>query len=166
MRLHIGYYQSPLGTMQIEASESVLVSVKFLSEEISEKQNQSAGYDIINNTITQLGAYFAGDLKKFELPILFTGSEFQEQVWSEVLKIPYGETSTYAQIAERIGARELARAVGTANGDNPLWIIVPCHRVIGSQGELTGYAGGLWRKQWLLEHEGCQQLLPWKTVKY
>jgi methylated-DNA-[protein]-cysteine S-methyltransferase len=165
MRLHTGYYQSPLGTMQIEASESVLVSVKFLSEEITEKPNQSADSDIIDKAITQLAAYFAGDLKKFELPILFTGSEFQEQVWSEVLKIPYGETATYGQIAERIGARELARAVGTANGDNPLWIVVPCHRVIGSQGELTGYAGGLWRKQWLLEHEGSQQLLPWKITR-
>jgi len=165
MRLHTGYYQSPLGTMQIEASESVLVSVKFLSEEITEKPNQSVDSDIIDKAITQLAAYFAGDLKKFELPILFTGSEFQEQVWSEVLKIPYGETATYGQIAERIGARELARAVGTANGDNPLWIVVPCHRVIGSQGELTGYAGGLWRKQWLLEHEGSQQLLPWKITR-
>jgi len=165
MQLNVGFFQSPLGTMQIEASESVLVSVKFLSEEKSERPNQSGGSDIIAKTINQLTAYFAGDLTKFDLPIVFTGTEFQEQVWSEVLKIPYGSTATYGQIAERIGAREMARAVGSANGDNPLWIIVPCHRVIGSQGELTGYAGGLWRKQWLLEHEGYQQLLPWKTNK-
>jgi methylated-DNA-[protein]-cysteine S-methyltransferase len=147
--------------MQIEASESVMVSAKFLSDEISERQNQSAGSEIIANTIVQLTEYFAGERKKFDLPVLFTGTDFQEKVWSEVLKIPYGETITYAQLADRLGARELTRAVGNANGNNPLWIIVPCHRVIGSQGELVGYAGGLWRKQWLLEHEGSQLLIPW-----
>jgi len=163
--MYVGYFQSPLGTMQIEASESVLVSVKFLSEDLPEKLNFSDGCAIVNKTITQLTEYFAGERKIFELPLIFTGTDFQEQVWAEVLKIPYGTTVTYGQIAERLGAREMARAVGSANGDNPLWIIVPCHRVIGSQGELTGYAGGLWRKQWLLEHEGYQQLLPWKTNK-
>lgn len=161
MPIYTGYYQSPLGTMQIEASESVMVSAKFLSDEISERQNQSAGSEIIANTIVQLTEYFAGERKKFDLPVLFTGTDFQEKVWSEVLKIPYGETITYAQLADRLGARELTRAVGNANGNNPLWIIVPCHRVIGSQGELVGYAGGLWRKQWLLEHEGSQLLIPW-----
>jgi methylated-DNA-[protein]-cysteine S-methyltransferase len=159
--MHTGYYQSPLGTMQLEASESVLVSAKFLSDEISEKQNQSGGSEIIVKTIFQLTEYFAGNLKKFDLPLLFSGTDFQEQVWSEVLKIPYGETVTYGQLADRLGSRELVRAVGNANGNNPLGIIVPCHRVIGSQGELIGYAGGLWRKQWLLEHEGSQLLIPW-----
>jgi methylated-DNA-[protein]-cysteine S-methyltransferase len=158
--MYIGYYESPLGTMQIEASESVLVSAKFLSDEIAEKQNQSGGSDIIAKTIHQLSEYFTGNLKIFDLPLLFTGTDFQEQVWSEVLKVPYGETITYGQLAERLGSRELVRAVGNANGNNRLWIIVPCHRVIGSQGELVGYAGGLWRKQWLLEHEGSQLLLP------
>ncbi len=161
MPIYTGYYQSPLGTMQIEASESVMVSAKFLSDEISEKQNQSVGSEIIANTIAQLTEYFAGERKQFDLPILFTGTDFQEKVWSELLKIPYGETITYAQLADRLGARELTRAVGNANGNNPLAIIVPCHRVIGSQNELVGYAGGLWRKQWLLEHEGSQLLIPW-----
>jgi len=159
--MFIGYFQSPLGTMQIEASESVLVSAKFLSDEMPEKQNHDAGSEIVANTIEQLTEYFAGERKKFDLPLLFTGTDFQEQVWAEVLKIPYGTTSTYGQIAERLGSKELARAIGSANGDNPLLIVVPCHRVIGSQGELVGYAGGLWRKQWLLEHEGSQQLIPW-----
>ena len=110
MRLHTGYYQSPLGTMQIEASESVLVSVKFLSEEITEKPNQSVDSDIIDKAITQLAAYFAGDLKKFELPILFTGSEFQEQVWSEVLKIDKGLISIHRSFFE-LGGHSLKAAV-------------------------------------------------------
>jgi methylated-DNA-[protein]-cysteine S-methyltransferase len=101
----------------------------------------------------QLDAYFAGDLRIFDLPLSPNGTEFQQTVWQELLKIPYGETISYGQLATRLGDPNLSRAVGAANGQNPISIIVPCHRVIGASGKLTGYAGGLETKQWLLDHE-------------
>ena len=102
----------------------------------------------------QLEAYFAGDLTLFDLPIGLHGTPFQLQVWEALRSIPYGETVSYAEIARRIGNTTAVRAVGAANGRNPVPIIVPCHRVIGADGSLTGYGGGVERKQWLLEHEG------------
>jgi methylated-DNA-[protein]-cysteine S-methyltransferase len=102
----------------------------------------------------QLAAYFAGTLRRFQLPLAFVeGTEFQRRVWYALLEIPYGETISYADLAGRIGAAKAVRAVGAANGRNPISIVVPCHRVIGSNGSLTGYGGGLPRKRWLLEHE-------------
>ena len=104
---------------------------------------------------TQLQNYFAGDLRKFDLPLDFQGTDFQKRVWRELETIPYGETRSYAQIAARIGAPTAVRAVGAANGANPIPIVVPCHRVIGSGGRLTGYGGGLPLKKRLLELEGA-----------
>ena len=102
----------------------------------------------------QLAAYFAGDLKEFDLPLAPVGSEFQQQVWKELLEISYGETASYGQIAHRIGRTHVAaRAVGLANGSNPIPVVIPGHRVIGANGKLTGYAGGLERKQLLLSLE-------------
>src|SRR3954454_8177587 len=103
--------------------------------------------------IEQLAAYFAGELKEFDLELDLGGTEFQRLVWTELLKIPYGETTTYGELAERLGRPSAARAVGLANGKNPISIIVPCHRVIGSTGSLTGYGGGLPRKRYLLAFE-------------
>jgi len=103
--------------------------------------------------IEQLRAYFAGTLRKFELPLAPHGTPFQRTVWRALLDIPFGRTETYGALARRIGAGNAARAVGLANGHNPLGIIVPCHRVIGANGSLTGYGGGLERKRWLLAHE-------------
>lgn len=102
----------------------------------------------------QLTAYFAGDLLKFDLPLTPEGTEFQKQAWRALCKIPYGETISYGEQAKRIGQPNAFRAVGTANGQNPISIIVPCHRVIGANGSLTGYGGSLPRKKWLLAHEG------------
>jgi methylated-DNA-[protein]-cysteine S-methyltransferase len=102
----------------------------------------------------QLGDYFAGKRRSFDLPLNLRGTEFQLAVWNELLNVPYGETITYAELARRIGRPSAIRAVGAANGANPIPIIVPCHRVIGSNGTLTGYGGGIDRKQWLLAHEG------------
>jgi methylated-DNA-[protein]-cysteine S-methyltransferase len=102
---------------------------------------------------TQLGQYFAGDRREFNLPLAMNGSEFHRRAWNALLKIPYGETITYGEQARRIGLPEAARAVGTANGQNPLAVVVPCHRVIGANGSLTGYGGGLERKRLLLELE-------------
>lgn len=101
----------------------------------------------------QLRAYFADELKAFELPIRLQGTEFQERVWNELLNIPFGETVSYGELARRLGQPNASRAVGLANGRNPISIVVPCHRVVGSNGQLTGYGGGLPRKRWLLDHE-------------
>jgi methylated-DNA-[protein]-cysteine S-methyltransferase len=102
---------------------------------------------------SQLKAYFAGTLHVFDLPLAGHGTEFQQMVWKALRKIPYGSTQTYGELAKRVGNPNASRAVGMANGRNPIGIIVPCHRVIGTNGTLTGYAGGVQRKQWLLEHE-------------
>jgi methylated-DNA-[protein]-cysteine S-methyltransferase len=104
-------------------------------------------------TREQLDAYFAGDLERFDLPLAPAGTAFQLRVWDELQRIPFGETISYSELAERIGNPRTVRAVGLANGRNPISIIVPCHRVIGADGSLVGYGGGLERKRWLLEHE-------------
>ncbi|MBS1790380.1 MAG: methylated-DNA--[protein]-cysteine S-methyltransferase [Acidobacteria bacterium] len=101
----------------------------------------------------QLAAYFAGELTKFDLPLAMRGTEFQKQVWRELQTIPFGVTISYGELAERVGNPNSSRAVGAANGRNPISIIVPCHRVIGANGKLTGYGGGMERKEWLLAHE-------------
>jgi methylated-DNA-[protein]-cysteine S-methyltransferase len=101
----------------------------------------------------QLDAYFAGDLEQFDLPLALHGTEFQLRVWEQLAKIPFGETISYSELARRLGDPKLVRAVGLANGRNPVSIIIPCHRVIGADGSLVGYGGGLERKKWLLEHE-------------
>ena len=102
---------------------------------------------------SQLDAYFAGEREDFDLPLALHGTDFQMRVWEQLTRIPYGETISYSQLALRLGDPKLVRAVGLANGRNPVSIIVPCHRVIGADGSLVGYGGGLERKQWLLEHE-------------
>ena len=101
----------------------------------------------------QMEAYFAGELTEFDLPLNMIGTEFQKTVWRELLNIPFGVTISYGELAERVGNSSASRAVGAANGRNPISIIVPCHRVIGSNGKLTGYGGGIERKEWLLAHE-------------
>jgi len=107
----------------------------------------------LKTTREQLGAYFAGELKDFDLALHGAGTEFQQTVWRALCEIPYGETTSYGELARRIGQPTAARAVGLANGQNPIAVIVPCHRVIGADGSLTGYGGGLPRKKWLLAHE-------------
>lgn len=101
----------------------------------------------------QIGEYFEGDLQTFSLKLNPEGTPFQRSVWKLLEEIPYGQTVSYAALSKKMGNLKAIRAVAAANGKNPLWIILPCHRVIGSDGSLTGYAGGLWRKKWLLEHE-------------
>jgi len=162
MAKYTGYYQCPLGLLKIEANETALLSVQFLSEEVMSSSIPEASESaIILETIKQLEEYFEGRREQFDLPLEFVGTEFQQKVWKELTKIPFGKTTSYGRLADNLGSRQLVRAVGNANGKNPIGIIVPCHRVIGNSGDLVGYAGGLWRKQWLLEHEGSQKLLPW-----
>ena len=107
----------------------------------------------LTRAVEQLEAYFAGDLKRFDLPLVLTGTAFQVQVWRALADIPYAKTESYGSVAARIGNAKASRAVGMANNRNPLAIVLPCHRVIGSNGALVGYGGGLWMKEWLLQHE-------------
>ena len=151
------YYQSPVGILKIVIKEGFINEIIFLERE----EESTFGEELISNEDKeafekckiQFDEYFAGKRKFFDLPVKQAGTAFQERVWNELIKIPFGKTLSYLQLSQKIGNVKSIRAVGTANGRNNLSIVVPCHRVIGSDGSLTGYAGGLWRKQWLLEHE-------------
>ena len=108
---------------------------------------------VLQEAVSQLQAYFDGKRTHFDFPMNPAGTEFQQKVWKGLCEIPFGKTMSYLELAKQLGDVKAIRAVASANGKNPLWIVVPCHRVIGTDGSLTGYAGGLWRKKWLLEHE-------------
>ena len=154
------YYQSPIGAIKVTATEAAVRSIVFA--DAHKEAKTSAPSAIAKECLTQLDEYFAGKRTSFDFPYIFyTGTEFQQKVWAELMNIPFGETISYKQLALRLGDVNLIRAAGAANGKNPMTIVAPCHRVIGSDGKLVGYAGGLWRKQWLLEHEqklaGTQQ---------
>jgi methylated-DNA-[protein]-cysteine S-methyltransferase len=128
-----------------------LLSVEF----VDKKSSQVKSNFLIGKVLKQLDQYFKGERKEFDLPLFLGGTPFQNQVWNELQKIPYGETFSYKELAVKLGNEKATRAVGNANGKNLISIIIPCHRVIGSNKKLTGYAGGLDRKKWLLEHEKC-----------
>jgi methylated-DNA-[protein]-cysteine S-methyltransferase len=153
----IKHYSSPIGILEILASETHLTHVLFRDgqKRPSRQLDESIEYSpIIEACMKQFDAYFAGKLKDFDLPLLPQGTDFQRNVWEYLKTIPYGKTISYLEFSRRIGNEKAIRAVGTANGRNPLTIILPCHRVIGSDGSLVGYGGDLWRKEWLLRHEG------------
>lgn len=147
------YYESPLGTLELTADEIHLTAVNFLEKTFE----QPAGNpnSVLNRTVHQLDEYFEKERKEFDLPLMPEGTEFQQKVWQALQQISYGRTASYKDIAELIGEVKAVRAVGGANGKNPIPIIIPCHRVIGSDEAMVGYAGGLWRKEWLLKHEGA-----------
>lgn len=147
---------SPLGPIKIVALGDFLTEVDFFTEEspLPEKSEQTTLSPIIQECQAQLTAYFSGTLNTFDLPLRPSGTDFQKEVWRALQEIPFGKTISYLTLSKQLGNVKAIRAVGRANGQNPLAIIVPCHRVIGSDGSLTGYAGGLWRKKWLLQHEG------------
>lgn len=155
MEITTGYYQSPLGTLEIKVNTTAVISINFIPD-ITEKPFENKPSGMLEKTISQLEEYFNNNRHTFDLELKPEGTEFQLKVWDELTKIPYGETISYLKLAEKVGSHLHTRAVGLANGKNPIAIIVPCHRVIGASGKLTGYAGGLWRKQWLLEHESMQ----------
>ena len=150
------FYNSPLGSIKIKISGLYINELTFIDEE--EIQNETIelsaeGKKVLQKCITQLDEYFSGERKIFELPIQQKGTDFQQKVWNELMQIPFGKTISYLQLAQRLGDVKSIRAAASANGRNELCIVVPCHRVIGSDGSLTGYAGGLPRKKWLLDHE-------------
>lgn len=158
MRYHYLLFASPVGELTLIAGERGLAAIAWENEQPSRIRARAdllaPQHPLLLQTAQQLKEYFAGDRRHFELPLQFEGTDFQQQVWQALTEIPYGETRSYAQIASRLGRPKAVRAVGAANGRNPLSIIVPCHRVIGANGQLTGFAGGLTVKAQLLALEG------------
>ena len=165
--LYYHRYESPLGAYLLVSSETGLACVKPEEQsfpDLDKWEREGARYEeggaYNAQAASQLDAYFAGELTDFDVPLDMRGTPFQRRVWTELLNIPYGETWSYGQVAAAIGRPSASRAVGSANGSNPVSIIVPCHRVIGSSGKLVGYGGGLHRKDALLALEtGAQRLL-------
>ncbi len=156
---YCNYWQSPIGwieitSVQLAKDQYALASLYFREPGAKTINANSSFHDFNQVVIEQLAHYFSGHRTSFNLPLFMPGTEFQQSVWSALQAIPFGKTTTYRSLARQINRDKAIRAVGTANGRNPISIIVPCHRVIGSSGSLTGYAGGIKRKAWLLKHEG------------
>ena len=141
---------SPFGFTKIVGNDQGVSSITVLN---SEETISDIIPNVLQDCVYQLQEYFNGERKIFDLKLNPQGTDFQKRVWQQLLKIPFGKTISYLELSKQLGDVKVIRAAASANGKNPLWIIVPCHRVIGSDGSLTGYAGGLHRKQWLLEHE-------------
>jgi methylated-DNA-[protein]-cysteine S-methyltransferase len=156
MVIYTTYYNSPVGAIEISGTVEGITTVMFANAktrprlQLPESTNNPK---CIRDCVWQLTEYFEGKRKTFLLPILMEGTAFQKSVWTELLNIPFGKTITYAQQAKAMQNEKGIRAIASANGNNEISIIVPCHRVIGSNGELTGYAGDLWVKEWLINHE-------------
>lgn len=161
------YYKTPIGTAEIVGDENGIQSISVLDDAslqehfdkfsmTTQSDIQSVQNDIpdcLISCVTQLDEYFKGERTVFELKLNPKGTPFQQSVWNELSNIPFGKIRTYLEQTKKIGDPKAIRAVASANGKNPIWIVIPCHRVIGSDGSLTGYAGGIWRKKWLLDHE-------------
>jgi O-6-methylguanine DNA methyltransferase len=147
----VGYYSSPIGLIEICGSHEAVTSLRLGAL----RQYGVIANDVVKGAIEQVKAYFSGARRTFDLPVLLPGTEFQHRVWEQVLSIPYGQTQSYSEVARALGKPRAVRAVGAAAGQNPISIIVPCHRIVGSHGDLVGYSAGLWRKEWLLQHEGA-----------
>lgn len=145
----IDYFPTPIGMLEIRASSKGITKIVFTEEVKPTHPSQ-----LTDQCKKQLQAYFSGERRPFDLPLEVVGTTFQQSVWHRLSKIPFGETTSYQKIALSIHNSNATRAVGSANGRNPIAIVVPCHRVIGASGKLTGYAWGLDKKQWLLKHEG------------
>lgn len=159
-KLFRALYISPIGNLEVTSTEEAITTVLFTDD--TALVNATDRPPCLVACLQQLTEYFAGDRQVFDLPLVSAGTNFQEQVWQQLNQIKFGKTLSYYNLSLQLGNPEAIRAVGSANGKNKLLLIRPCHRVIGADGKLIGYAGGLWRKKWLLEHErkitGTQQL--------
>lgn len=154
LETEITYHKTPIGIAKIVGDKNGIQSVSVLNEDaISEKLLNTKTPESLQACVVQLEEYFNGKRESFNLTVNPKGTAFQKKVWKALLKIPYGKTKSYLEQSKILGDVKAIRAVASANGKNPLWIVIPCHRVIGSDGSLTGYAGGIWRKKWLLAHE-------------
>ena len=160
---HYTHYESPLGKLLMQSDGQALTGLHFHDEKHAPRQEVDwqldSGLPVFERTRVQLDEYFAGKRRAFDVPIRLVGTEFQRRVWEVLMRIPYGVTTTYGAMARDLGQPSAMRAVGAANGRNPISILVPCHRAIGAGGALTGYAGGLARKRALLELESTEMLL-------
>ncbi|SCC31578.1 methylated-DNA-[protein]-cysteine S-methyltransferase [[Bacillus] enclensis] len=152
MKLYNKLYRSPIGMIEIQGTDEQITSILFNEESESDDCGDECP-GVLNECAMQLDEYFGGKRRTFTFPYQLDGTIFQQKVWEALTEISYAETSTYKEIAVHIENEKAVRGVGSANGRNRLSIVVPCHRIIGSNGKLTGYAGGLWRKEWLLRHE-------------
>jgi methylated-DNA-[protein]-cysteine S-methyltransferase len=150
MNLYTAYYKSPVGLLKLQCSDKHIKSVSFSD---AEGEIENDVHKLLQTCSKQLDEYFTGKRRSFSLPLNQDGTQFQSKVWTLLYQIPYGKTISYITLAKQYGDPKAIRAVASANGKNNLAIIVPCHRVIGSNQTLVGYAGGLWRKKWLLDHE-------------
>jgi len=153
MELYYTYYQSPVGLLKIGSTDHYISELTFVDNKEQISHGEPGVSEIIHQCTEQLIEFFNGQRQHFDVPIYQHGTAFQQKVWGELLNIPYGRTISYMDLAKRLGDPKVIRAAATTNGKNNIAIIVPCHRVIGTNSSLTGYSGGLWRKKWLLEHE-------------
>jgi methylated-DNA-[protein]-cysteine S-methyltransferase len=150
------YYQSPLGLLRIGGTDTYISEISFvdhLEEADLQRSLQGPATPMVIQCIEQLIQYFQGQRRVFEFPVYQEGTPFQQRVWNELMSIPFGRTLSYLDLSRHLGDTKAIRAAASANGRNNIAIVVPCHRVIGSKRDLVGYAGGLWRKKWLLDHE-------------
>lgn len=147
--METAYLQTPIGIAEFKGDENGLASITVLDN----KKPIGTIPSVLEEAVRQLQEYFEGNRTEFTFKLNPSGTDFQKKVWDALLEIPFGKTISYLDLSKRLGDVKAIRAVASANGKNPLWIVVPCHRVIGTNGDLTGYAGGLHRKKWLLEHE-------------
>ena len=154
MEVSKAYVSTPIGTAEITGNEDGVQSISLLDGDISTFPQTTTSIPLpLQECVAQLKEYFSGTRVVFDLKLNPQGTVFQQSVWKELLNIPFGKTRTYLEQTKQIGDPKAIRAVASANGKNPIAIVIPCHRVIGSDGSLTGYASGIWRKKWLLEHE-------------
>ena len=153
---HVVYLQTPIGQVEIRGSEAGVSAVNFVDVGRRPAVQKGPLPGPLVRCLAQLDEYFRGGRRAFSVPLDLAGTAFQQKVWQALLAVPYGATTTYGDIARAVGCPAGSRAVGGANHRNPVSVIVPCHRVVGSDGRLTGYGGGVWRKEWLLRHEGAR----------
>ncbi|MEE8398719.1 MAG: methylated-DNA--[protein]-cysteine S-methyltransferase [Desulfobacterales bacterium] len=150
--LYFGYVESPIGLVEIGGTFQAITAIEF----VAKRRKGVTDSPVVSAALEQVSEYFLGKRKTFDMAVMLQGTAFQVSVWQQLAAVPFGETASYRTIAEAIDNPRAVRAVGAANGRNPVSIVLPCHRIIGSNGSLTGYGGGLWRKEWLLNHEGAR----------
>lgn len=159
MKIYAAICATPLGNLQIQCTDDAVQAILFTDVE----KTGTDKHHLIDDCLLQLKEYFEGQRTSFSLPLKQAGTDFQQKIWNLLYTIPYGKTVSYKELSHLYGDIKAVRAIASANGSNAISIIIPCHRVIGASGSLTGYSGGLWRKQWLIQHEakwhsGAQQL--------
>jgi len=152
-KIYYTYYESPVGLLKIGGTDHCITELSFVDNQDQVMHGEPGVSDIIHQCTEELIEFFNCKRSSFDLPVMQEGTPFQQKVWGELLNIPFGKTISYMDLAKRLGDAKVIRAAASTNGKNKIAIIVPCHRVIGSDKSLVGYSGGLWRKKWLLQHE-------------